>query len=254
MFFRHMPKLDFSSITDTQFEEFCFHLLDRLGFVNVDWRKGTAHATSPADSGRDIVCQQITDDIDQTKRLETWFVDCKHYKKGVPPGELQNLLTWAEAERPHTVLFVLSGFLSNPAKDYLEKYERNRKPPFRIKYWERPMLEKLTTGKRALLMEYNLLVPQVRPVKAIIEAEQEMFDRIWYDRHQVFRSKVRQGEEKTSPGVMKIARAAARRLEAKYGKKNLRNSYHDTFEWGMLNGKLSALRWVLGEEWDFLDT
>lgn len=26
------------------------------------------------------------------------------------------------------------------------------------------------------------------------------------------------------------------------------------FDWGMLNGKLSALRWVMGSEWDFLDT
>jgi len=26
------------------------------------------------------------------------------------------------------------------------------------------------------------------------------------------------------------------------------------FEWGMINGKLSALRWALGDEWDFLDT
>jgi hypothetical protein len=26
------------------------------------------------------------------------------------------------------------------------------------------------------------------------------------------------------------------------------------FEWGMINGKLSALRWALGDEWDMLDT
>lgn len=26
------------------------------------------------------------------------------------------------------------------------------------------------------------------------------------------------------------------------------------FEWGMLNGKLSALRWMLGEDWDELYT
>lgn len=26
------------------------------------------------------------------------------------------------------------------------------------------------------------------------------------------------------------------------------------FEWGMVNGKLSAIRWVLGDEWDMPDT
>lgn len=26
------------------------------------------------------------------------------------------------------------------------------------------------------------------------------------------------------------------------------------FEWGMINGKLSAIRWMLGDDWDNLDT
>ena len=249
---QQMPKLDFDHLSDVEFEEFCFHLLDRLGFVNVDWRKGTAHETSPADSGRDIVCQQITEDIDQTKRLETWFVDCKHYKKGVPPGELQNLLTWAEAERPEVAIFIVSGFLSNPAKEYLEKYERNRKPPFRIKYWERPKLEKLTIGKRALLMDFGLLPQRTRRIPEILKAEGEFFDRVWYDRHQVLRHLERGGKRKTASDIMKAAQKEATQLEKKYGKKNL-GPYSD-FDWGIVNGKLSALRWVLGEEWDMLDT
>ena len=45
---------------------------------------------------------------------------------------------------------------------------------------------------------------------------------------------------------------AKRDAEKRFGKKNL-GPWSD-FEWGMLNGKLSALRWVLGDDWDMLDT
>ncbi len=41
-------------------------------------------------------------------------------------------------------------------------------------------------------------------------------------------------------------------MERKHCKDNL--GPWDDFEWGMLNGKLSALRGVMGDEWNFLDT
>jgi hypothetical protein len=53
------------------------------------------------------------------------------------------------------------------------------------------------------------------------------------------------------PRLRKTVLKAQRRIEQKYGKKNL---FVDDFGWGMFSGKLSALRWVLGDDWDMLDS
>ena len=45
---------------------------------------------------------------------------------------------------------------------------------------------------------------------------------------------------------------AAKNTEDEVGLENL-GPWTD-FEWGMINGKLSALRWVTGDDWDMLDT
>ena len=50
-----------------------------------------------------------------------------------------------------------------------------------------------------------------------------------------------------------IAGLGRKRVEETYTEPGELGPYTD-FELGMLNGKLSALRWVLGSEWDFLDT
>lgn len=148
--------LALDKLTDTQFEEFCFCLVEEAGFVNVDWRKGTPLDASPADQGRDIVAQWKTVDVTGSVTLDTWFMDCKHYAKGVPPEKIQSLLSWAEAEQPRVALIIASGFLSNPAKEYLGRYKENRRPPFEIKVWERPQLEKLCLGKTKLLRKFGL--------------------------------------------------------------------------------------------------
>jgi len=67
---------------------------------------------------------------------------------------------------------------------------------------------------------------------------------------QLSRSPCRQDEIEGS--VWTEALAAAKRTEEEIGLDNL--GPWDDFEWGMLNGKLSALRWVLGEDWDELYT
>ena len=102
----------------------------------------------------------------------------------------------------------------------------------------------------------------------ILDALSELLDKIWYNRHQNLKYRIETGqtaivEKETFPvtdherrpiqhDVWEGAKKAAKKVEKRYGKKNL--GPWDDFEWGMLNGKLSALRWALGDEWDDLDT
>ena len=91
-----------------------------------------------------------------------------------------------------------------------------------------------------------------RSKKEVISAEEEFYEKIWYERHLVLKYRVENGIEDCDKEVFKNAKINAKKLEEKYGAENL-GPYSD-FEWGMINGKLSALRWVLGEQWDMLDT
>ena len=107
-----------------------------------------------------------------------------------------------------------------------------------------------------------------RGLTEILEAEDLLFNQVWYNRHWNLRVSVEEGtikvvdketyprpagaQETVQRDVWQGALKSARNVERRYGNKNL--GPWDDFEWGMINGKLSALRWVLGEEWDMLDT
>lgn len=107
-----------------------------------------------------------------------------------------------------------------------------------------------------------------RRLSQISEAIDELFDKVSYNRHLGLRNRVMSGQTKIVDKVVlrsgrrypqnvverdiwKGAVAAAERVETKFG--DDLGPWTD-FEWGMINGKLSALRWVLGDDWDMLDT
>jgi hypothetical protein len=111
-------------------------------------------------------------------------------------------------------------------------------------------------------------VEEPRRLTEIVDAIDELVTKVWYNRHQVRREQIEEGKIKLVDkeifpvkdharrpiqcDIWEGALKAAAKVEKKYGIENL--GPWDDFEWGMLNGKLSALRWALGDEWDMLDT
>jgi hypothetical protein len=107
-----------------------------------------------------------------------------------------------------------------------------------------------------------------RRLSEILAALDLLWRQIWYNRHQNLRISIDEGRHRVVPEaeysrapyrpdetldtVWSQALAAAKRTEEEVGLDKL-GPWTD-FEWGMLSGKMSALRWVLGDEWDMLDT
>ena len=96
---------------------------------------------------------------------------------------------------------------------------------------------------------------KLRNHKAISVAYDEFWDVVWWYRQQGRLHQIEAGEKPLTVEqcpLLERYKRAARRVERKYGLTNLSS---DDFEWGLLSGRMSALAWVLGIEWDeSLDT
>ena len=171
------------------------------------------------------------------------------------------------------------GFVTHNVKDFSDPNGDRRAPHPDIahlftsehsSYWV--ALSDLLKGEAPNLLEdhdfdFNYSM-QSRKISEILEAEQLLFRQVWYNRHWNLRTAIESGKHKVLPAskystkpykqnetldtVWAGALAAAKKTEEEVGLENL--GPWDDFEWGMVNGKLSALRWILGDDWDMLDT
>ncbi|RQT94465.1 hypothetical protein DF146_20565 [Burkholderia cenocepacia] len=170
-------------------------------------------------------------------------------------------------------------FITHNTKDFSDTGGNFHKPHSDLAYlFEAPgssywisMVEFLKNNSPELLgdqdFEFNYS-QEARRLSEILEAEHLLFRQVWYNRHWNLRVEIATGQhhvvsekdysrnpyraDQTLDTIWEDAIAAAKRTEDEIGIDNL-GPWSD-FEWGMINGKLSALRWILGDEWDNLDT
>lgn len=95
----------------------------------------------------------------------------------------------------------------------------------------------------------DLIGPPVpRSMEEINEVLNKLWDQIWYSRSVMFQH----SDRSMSEGLKDLAAEGRRKVEEKYpGELGPWTDY----EWGEISGKMMAIRWMLGEEWETtLDT
>ena len=84
----------------------------------------------------------------------------------------------------------------------------------------------------------------------ILEEYNELWDRVWYVRKLIMFENFENGKDKRrtkSEPFIKTAIEKMKKMEEQYGAGNL---VYDDIEWGIIQGKMAALAWVMGSDWD----
>lgn len=151
-------KFCWERIDDEQFEELVFKALSSINPEAITWRKGSG------DQGRDIQMIFQRQGALGEAINETYFVEVKHYKGGVPPSAFMGALSWAQAEQPQVLLIAVSSHLTTPCREYINAWQRNNSK-IRVIVWERKEIENeilKNSLARELSISLGLLPPYIQ--------------------------------------------------------------------------------------------
>lgn len=139
-------EINFQHLSDSLFEELCFDLLLDFGFEKLTLRSGGA------DSGRDIQGVKYINEQFIGSYYESWFFECKRYKSAVNQDVLNSKINWADAEQPDHLVFIVSSYISNNTRTWLEKIALQRS--YRIHIIEGKRLQHLLRSRPHIMRRY----------------------------------------------------------------------------------------------------
>lgn len=133
--------LDFSEISAVEFENLIFHLLDEMGFSNIQWRKG-GEGNSATDGGRDLEATFWSVGPSVAKEDKYWF-EVKYRSNQLEKSQVQNTILNASGDnsKDHLVI-VTNKTISNPTLDWIANFRSSHKTPM-VTVWQGHDLELL---------------------------------------------------------------------------------------------------------------
>lgn len=141
-------KLDWDGLTEQDFEELCYDILDKDGFVNIKWL-----GRGGGDRGRDITCSKVEMILRNIARETRYLVQCKKYVARPPtPSDLNSIIAWADAHKPDVLLIMVSNTLSADTQDWLSKIGEHK--PYHILTYEEKDFELFLERNRDLNKKY----------------------------------------------------------------------------------------------------
>lgn len=178
---RYIPKIDWGKLSDMEFEELCYDILEKSGFINLMWigRKGK-------DRGRDIIAEKHRKELHRL-RTEKWLVQCKKYLSKPPsPSSLGNDLAWADYHNPDVFLIMLTNTLTPDTHDWIEGVKKTRK--YDVQVCDEKQLRSLLEDFDDLTQKYGLL-PYNETIKAYLDGIKWAFSKVKLDGMGEFRDK-----------------------------------------------------------------
>ena len=115
-------KLDWDRINDWDFEELCYVILRREGFLNLTWL-----GRSGGDRGRDITCLKNENPITGIQRTINYIIQCKRWLNRAPtPTDLFSTITWADFHCPNVLIMMVSNVLSPDTYDWINRIKKKK--------------------------------------------------------------------------------------------------------------------------------